>query len=683
LTLTIDILGPAAESPHALQLRDGLLRSAPKLREEGIRLAIIPQVYANRTEIDCVLVFEDSRHEAELFRTVENIPIRSFVTCLEFRPQGRDDVRLQDKRLEVWQGGAWCEVSAGARAQVWALQDLQEQAFRGNRRRGRTTVHAGSWFQRVPLGVVPDPLGVVLWAEPDWQRLTARLMVNQKMGAVQTLVASGEDSKHHSFKSLVETLTARVEPTQLDLQRVDALTRKRFDADKQRYVDRLGTGLLMFRGRAGTGKTFALIQMAIHLARQGKRTRIVTYQHGLISDMTRALNIIRDRHPDISPLPHIETRWMLMEELFTLAFGTVACERARELYEDLAEREWLFLRALGHPADFLRETMPCCAYVVAGKRCFCEPSSVDWGAIASYSVKFPAPYDFLLIDEGQDWNNDQRDLMYRIFSAQNVIVADGVDQFVTLDRCNWDRGDMVKNAIVTLRTSRRTKAATCETISEIARALKVPDWNVEPDVSLRGGRITVLVEPDPARAIERTLKILGQDLKVQPKMAPVDALVCLPHKGATPGAVYQNLFDRICNAKDEDFWSGYDWQTRKHRDYPSRNSQLRVVLYESSRGMEGWTTLCLGLDQYFDHLVAKPDIDLSRLRESVRSELGFLDAAALIADRIALEKRHFALQRLMIPLTRSMDHLVIHLNEAQSALGRVLQGIGKGRIEWV
>jgi len=481
----------------------------------------------------------------------------------------------------------------------------------------------------------------------------------------------------------VKILTDKVEPTRLDLTRVNALTQKRFDAEKQGYVQRLGSGLLMFRGRAGTGKTFALIQMAIHLARQGQRTRIVTYNHGLISDMARSLTIIRDYHKDISPVPKIETRWTLMRELFGLAFGANAVSRTGELYDNLEVREAVFLHALRHPKNFLKEKMPCCAYKVAGKSCLCDPAKCKtWADISEYSEKFPAPYDFLLVDEGQDWSTEHRDLMYDVFGPGRVIVADGVDQFVDHARCDWERGDIAKNRIVRLHTSRRTKAATCDTITDIARALKVQDWDVEPDQTVAGGRITVLVEPQPRRAIERALNLLGEDLASQPHMRPVDALVCLPDKAATPGANYCNLFEMVQEQDCADFWRGYDWETRQNREYPSRQTALRAVLYQSCRGMEGWTTLCMGLDMFYDRATAKPEIDIEGLRDEIKADMGFLFAKSAFEERLAAEQRAYAVNWLMIPLTRSMDHLIIHLTDADSALAHILKSIDRDKISW-
>lgn len=286
------------------------------------------------------------------------------------------------------------------------------------------------------------------------------------------------------------------------------------------------------------------------------------------------------------------------------------------------------------------------------------------------------------MDEGQDWSTEHRDVMYAIFGSERVIVADGIDQFVDHVRCDWDRGDIPMKRIVTLRFSRRTKAATCDTINDIARLLKIPDWDIEPDQAVTGGRVTVLVEPQPRRAIERALELLGEDLANQPQMRPVDALVCLPQKAATSGFNYCNLFENVRENNHADYWRGYDWQTRQNREYPNRQTALRAVLYQSCRGMEGWTTLCMGLDLFFDHVTAKPHIDIEGLRDELKADLGFLFAKSAFEEKLAAERRAYALNWLMIPLTRSMDHLIIHLTDANSALGHVLQGVDRDKISW-
>jgi len=689
--MTVKLLGPSetSESRNAEKLKAALVASEPGLQNDKIRLAIFQQVYAQDREIDCLLVFEDLRESKELFLTSGSIPVKSFVACVEVKQHSPDAVRFHGTHLEVQYANKWHDATAQAYAQVWAFKNFQQYAYVGKARRDSTFVQSVIWLPRVPADVLSaapaNGRTKIVGADLSWQQLIDCCEVNSAQSKVQTLVDKAKDSSYHSYDSLVEALTAKVEPTRLDLKRVNALTQKKFDAEKQEYVRDLGGKLLLFRGRAGTGKTFTLIQMAIYLARQGKSTRIVTYNHGLISDMARAMTIIRDLHEDISPVPKVETRWMLMKELFSSAFGADAVQRAGKLY-DLEDREVLFLRAMRHPKIFLEENVPCCASRVGGKKCHCNSKeNQTWADISDYRKKFPAPYDFLLVDEGQDWSTEHRDLMYNVFGRERVIVADGVDQFVNKNRCEWastDDGRSKYQTIVTYKTTRRTKAATCDTITDIARALEVPDWDVEPDMSVTGGRITVLVESQPRRAIECALEILKEDLANQQQMRPVDALVCLPHTASTPGTNYCNLFDMVQEQNRADYWRGYDWETRQNREYPNRQTALRAVLYQSCRGMEGWTTACLGLDKFYDHVLEKPDIDIEGLREELKTDLGFLFSKSLFEEKLADEKRAYALNWLMIPLTRSMDHLVIHLTDEDSVLGRILQGIDRDKISW-
>jgi hypothetical protein len=50
---------------------------------------------------------------------------------------------------------------------------------------------------------------------------------------------------------------------------------------------------------------------------------------------------------------------------------------------------------------------------------------------------------YVLIDEAQDWPDDERALIFALFGMDHVIIADGGDQLLWRDqRCEWSqRGD--------------------------------------------------------------------------------------------------------------------------------------------------------------------------------------------------------------------------------------------------
>lgn len=653
MTLRILSGAPNRETCNAELFRDRLLLSEPRLDHPDITADILCSLPLPGCEIDLVLLYHDSRHESLQLRTPDGTPIHSFVLVVEVKQHSPDLIRFEGPRVQVRYDRLWSDVTDQCDAQMWALKRYQEAPYSGSKRRQTTFVQRVIWLARAPRAAfdgVPAKSSVpVHVADLAWDGLVNSFEVNKAFGAVQTLVDHPDHPTHHSMETLHAHLTHQVRPTRLDLRRINAMTQTRFDADKTAYIQNLGKGLLLLRGRGGTGKTFALVQIALHLARQGKRTVLLTYNHGLIADIDRALRFIGEKDPTLVPLPKVQTRYAFIQDVFTRAFGREAEKKAIQTIPNIRAREEYRMHQL-----------------------------------MDHKERVESDFDFVLVDEGQDWTDQQRDLIFRLFGPEHVVVADGVDQFVGQDRCNWDRGDIPINRRHGLRASRRTKAATCQTLAEIARELGLSDWDLEPDPDTHGGRFTVFVEPDARRAVERGLEILERDQREVSALKAVDNLVCLPSAKMAKGIDYGYLFDESIKDGMRDSWRGFEEEDR--RTYPSRDGQLRAVRYDSCRGMEGWTTLCLGLDAFYAFQVAHPRIDVSGLEASLREKEGFFFAKRLLEEKLAREARLFAINWLMIPLTRSIDHLVVHLTDEQSELGRILSNISArcpGAIEWI
>lgn len=652
MTLRILSSAPNRETRNAELFRDALLESEPKLAHPDITANIICSLSLPEREIDLVLLYHDSRSKELQLKTPEGVPIHSFVLIVEVKQHSSDLIRFKGTRIQVRYDHLWSDATDQCDAQTWAFKRYQKATYKGKHRRQPTFVQRAIWLARAHGSAFDgDPAKSsvpVHFSNLSWKKLVDAFEVNKAFDAVRTLVDHSENPKYHSMESLQAHLTHQVSPTRLDLRRINALTQTRFDADKTAYIQNLGNGLLLLRGRGGTGKTFALVQIALHLARQGKRTVILTYNHGLISDITRALRFIGEKDPSLHPLPILKTRYAFSQDVFTRNFGSWA-EKEILMIPDISAREERRLSSLMNSKDPIEHE-----------------------------------FDFVLVDEGQDWDDKQRDLMFSLFGPEHVVVADGVDQFVGQDRCKWDQSHIPINRRHSLRASRRTKAATCQTIAEIARGLGLSDWDLEPDLDTHGGRFTVLVESDARRAVERGLEVLENDQRADATLKAVDHLICLPSPKMAKNVNYAALFDATIEAKSRDSWRGFDAEDR--RIYPRRDGQLRAVQYHSCRGMEGWTTLCLGLDVFFDFQATHPRIDKSHLETTLRKEKGVLFSKDLMSEKLAQESRLFAINWLMIPLTRSIDHLVVHLSDEKSELGKILSGISfrfPGAIEWI
>jgi hypothetical protein len=292
-------------------------------------------------------------------------------------------------------------------------------------------------------------------------------------------------------------------------------------------------------------------------------------------------------------------------------------------------------------------------------------------------------WDYVLIDEGQDWLEIQRDLIYKIFSPEKTIVAHGVDQFVTGARCTWDMDSIPINRRHSLRLSQRTKGSTCITISHIARKLGMKNWDLEADPNVYGGRVTVYVEPNGPLAIRKAIELVQSDLNDFPDVMPIDNLMCFPDTTTSSKVNFSALFDKQIAESSCNSWRGFDEDDR--RLYPVDHDQIRAVLYQSCRGMEGWSTVCIALDQFHSAQFKRP-VDVKEIEASLRLKHGLLFEPEMVKNEVTRLQKLIASQWTMIPLTRSVDHLIIHLSDPDSYLGLCLRSVERdfpGSINWL
>lgn len=631
-------LAPSQEAQTSELLKKRLLDTEPQLAHPDIDVEIISDIHLPERQIDQLILYQDRRNEADWLRTLDGRPIHSFVLLLEVKKLLAHDVRFQGTSLSVKYGSQWKNATYQCDQQTYAFKNFQASRFGRNESRNPVFTQRAIWLPNVDKNSftsVPEKSSVPIhFQDMQWNTLVSQL--EQKWRETGEFVrAFFRSNAYHTLETLKTRLTHVIVPTELDLKKVDRLTRERFDAEKTQYIQNIGSGLLMLRGRGGTGKTASLMQIAHYLAKRNQRCLILTYNHGLIADITRSLQIIGRQNPHIEHLPDIQTRYTFIQDMFVDAFGT---DQEKRMIQDV-------------PLDFRED---------ARLEALLKRSDVR------------TDYDYVLIDEGQDWSDQQRDLIYNIFGAERVIVADGIDQFVGSDRCTWDTKGVGINRRHRLRQSLRTKGATCQLVAKVARSFNVSDWDLEPDPKVYGGRMTVIVDPIPKSAMKKTFEIITQDISGTDSLKPSDNLVCMPSSKMANGMNYPHLFDLAIEERGWNSWRGFDESDR--RQMVEQQSQLRAVLYNSCRGMEGWTVVCLGLDAFFDFQCRNPRIDKERIESSLREREGIF-ADGKLQSELNTKAAEYAVNWLMIPLTRSIDHLVIHLSDERSLLAQKLKAI--------
>ena len=130
---------------------------------------------------------------------------------------------------------------------------------------------------------------------------------------------------------------------------------------------------------------------------------------------------------------------------------------------------------------------------------------------------------------------------------------------------------------------------------------------------------------------------------MSPNNEPIDNLWVFPNKNTA----YEEKFKQFAAEKKIKYWFGMDTD---QRFLPVKDiKQYRLLYYESARGVEGFSVICLGLDLYFSS----------------------------IANTSSIER---AKNWVMIALSRASNNLVIHIENRGSFIGSMLREIYEDKI---
>jgi hypothetical protein len=134
-------------------------------------------------------------------------------------------------------------------------------------------------------------------------------------------------------------------------------------------------------------------------------------------------------------------------------------------------------------------------------------------------------------------------------------------------------------------------------VADFATVLGLEDWDLEPNPDANGGRV-LLVEGDLAAHPEIYRKLCAEAAKLG--NYPIDLLACVPpsfvgHHDHETFAVPA----RALAAEGIKVWDASSIDVREH--FPTDREALRFVQYDSCRGLEGWTVINYGLDEFWDY----------------------------------------------------------------------------------
>jgi len=298
-----------------------------------------------------------------------------------------------------------------------------------------------------------------------------------------------------------------------------------------------------------------------------------------------------------------------------------------------------------------------------------------------------------MIDEAQDCTIDEKDLLISIFGNSNIVVTDGGKEQIVRGNglCNWTshRGRKISyyQPPVKYRTFRMKKEIVdlCNFLGQrLSIDLGIKSENDSEDVgqiiidfrSRNFDRYADTISNLNEKGLSygcsnyESLLILlssngqrnefnkGQDLG---EKAYINDFGNVELRNKTLRGQWQ--FESELEKRGFRFWNG-TLNSKSKSELPS-SDEIRYIFYESARGLEAWCVACYSLDSFF----------VNKMQEE--EALNFsADDLFLMADR-DLQKRTYAMNWVLMALTRAIDTIYIQIDNQSSEIGRALEEYGK------
>lgn len=542
----------------------------PWMKQSELRITVVPsfQCHGSRVQDIDQLILISINPPAVIPHRSGTVQLESVVFTLEVKSHRGAEIKFEGQHLYVKYSDPtphWINVSEKVVVQAKsAARSLKEIA------KADCFVVGGVFLPYVAQEDIPascpDILGASFRIAHFIEFLAKSRAATSRDGVVHL-------RQKESLEPVVDVLRDAMRPvvlSELNRQRVQRIT-ERYARDQQFY-QAVGNKLLIFQGKAGTGKTSFLVRLANDLSRQGKRCLFLTFNHALRIELLTLLSseeaVDRLKRARVGvgagAIPRVEVEGLnLFLQDALVEVGIIPNRFIPPPYEENYRSRVKQLAALPKSRlETLRE-------------------------VEAFR------FDFVFLDEGQDIHEEERDALIAMFGRERMIVSVGHDQLVRPKVCRWTNpGEEHLYHVKRGGKSLRMKQGIVRFVDRLAEYLGAVGYEPYEGAELPGGKVRIHTgkySPEVHRAI----------------MAELSS----EESGGTPGDVLMAIHEfgtmnkgkelrKFLSENGERFWDGTDDEV-KRRCVPLRPDELRIANYKSVRGLECWSMICHRLDRYY------------------------------------------------------------------------------------
>ena len=655
MTVSIEIKGnlETNEYKYGQKLKDIFLTGLPKEANGKIVILTGVTLFGEKIRDIDLIVYGDLDNciiDIDIKSNIK-ILISNFLFCIEAKASDLRDVMLDGTILKVKYKGKWSDATTQSENQKYALKRYIE----------RETKQYSPYICNFiwTIGIAEESLKGLIGESREAQNLHNYLPSNLTIAKLFHLAAiqkkpRSNDRGYYDFSSTPENnntidliskldffLEVRKNITGLTRSKIEKITKGLLLKD-QTYAKEIGKKLIVISGRAGTGKTSKLLKIAVDLAlEKGSRCLILTYNTALVSDISRLLVLagIPDSVTDYTV--NITT---LSKFFFELILGlNISHHEDKLVIPDFTSNY----------KDYLQEMHD---YIKNG---LITQKDVEKLMVSRHDQ---VAWDFILVDEAQDWPALEKEILYMIFGPSKIIIADGMDQMVRSQKlCDWTYKTPHHKTFE--KRCLRQKKNIIDFVNVYAKEFNL-HWDLEPVADMEGGRIIITGQKD----MYNLLKIERDNNKTSGN-SNYDMMFLVPPAFVSKDkGMREFILTEDFKANGFDIWDGT--QKKKKAEYPTSVTEHRLFQYDSCRGLEAWTVVCLGFDTFVKYKT-----------ETIK-ESDFENKADLLQDNEYARNRFIYLWSL-IPLTRAIDTIVIVLENLNSPFSKRLRLIANKMPDFV
>ena len=286
------------------------------------------------------------------------------------------------------------------------------------------------------------------------------------------------------------------------------------------------------------------------------------------------------------------------------------------------------------------------------------------------------------IDEAQDWQKEERDIIFHIFQSKNTIIADGLQQLVrTNTPLNWKvskNKEIRYKEIVFPKKSLRQNKNLCIFQDFFAEKYYV-DWKVAVNDKLNKGSIYVFV----GDVNEYIIGLLKDKTKGYSKDKYDDLLFLTPPHltnritSTQKFALDENKSYKANELIKRSFIHTEEWKKKgleifdgtyidREKDKNPQDGEYRLYNYESCRGLESFGVVALDMDVFFDNKISFYKEDKDTIKQG--------DLNLQTKESKALR---YATMWSLIVFSRPVELLVITIKDKNSTFFKTIQEFDK------